>query len=233
MVILSDLHNHPYAVHECPHRCQRMPSRVGTTVPRRFRFHTRLKSIHELILATVTTNTTKFYCKSFVVLASRSLPIVSRPSRLPRCQYDVATISWADHADVHDFSDGRDRDRQIGTVWPGLNRGVRGLESRPGWCYFPLYKVFVVSRTTVYGRNGCCCQRTVDISYVTLRPRQNGRHFTDDILKCIFLNENNWIWIRISLKFVPKVPINNIPALVQIMAWRRPGEKPLSEPMMI
>ena len=26
-----------------------------------------------------------------------------------------------------------------------------------------------------------------------------------------------------SLKFVPKGPINNIPALVQIMAWRRPG----------
>ena len=56
----------------------------------------------------------------------------------------------------------------------------------------------------------------------TLRPRQNGCHFTDDIFKCIFLNENVWIPIKISLKFVPKGPINNIPALVQIMAWRRP-----------
>ena len=37
----------------------------------------------------------------------------------------------------------------------------------------------------------------------------------------------------ISLKFVPKGPINNIPALVQIMAWRRPGDKPISEPMMV
>ena len=36
-----------------------------------------------------------------------------------------------------------------------------------------------------------------------------------------------------SLKFVPKGPINNIPALVQIMTWRRPGDKPLSEPMMV
>ena len=36
----------------------------------------------------------------------------------------------------------------------------------------------------------------------------------------------------ISLKFVPKGPINNIPALVQIMAWRQTGDKPLSEPMM-
>ena len=38
--------------------------------------------------------------------------------------------------------------------------------------------------------------------------------------------------IKISLKFVPKGPINNIPALVQIMAWQRPGAKPFSEPMM-
>ena len=67
----------------------------------------------------------------------------------------------------------------------------------------------------------------------TLRPRQNGRHFPDDIFKCILLNENVWFPIKFSLMFVPKGPINNIPALVQIMAWRRPGDKPLSEPMMV
>ena len=66
----------------------------------------------------------------------------------------------------------------------------------------------------------------------TLRPRQNGRHFADDSFKCIFLNENVWFSIKISLKFVPKGLINNIPALVQIMAWRRPGDRPLSEPML-
>ena len=65
-----------------------------------------------------------------------------------------------------------------------------------------------------------------------LRPRQNGRHFPDDLSKCIFLTENVWILIRISLKFVSKGPINNNPALVQIMAWRRPGDKPLSGPRM-
>ena len=67
----------------------------------------------------------------------------------------------------------------------------------------------------------------------TLGPRQNGRHFANDIFKCIFLNENVWISIKISLKFVPKGPINNIPSLFQIMAWRRPGDKPLSEAMMV
>ena len=67
----------------------------------------------------------------------------------------------------------------------------------------------------------------------TLRPRQNGRHFADDVFKCNFLNENAWIPIKISLKFVPEGSINNIPALVQIMAWRRPGDKPLFEPMLV
>ena len=53
-----------------------------------------------------------------------------------------------------------------------------------------------------------------------------------DIFKCISLNENVWIPIEISLKFVPKGHINNIPALVEIMALRRPGDKTLSEPMI-
>ena len=71
------------------------------------------------------------------------------------------------------------------------------------------------------------------VLFNTLSPRQNGRNFADDIFKRIFLNENVWIPIKISLKFVPKGPINNIPVLVQMMAWRRPGDKPLSEPMTI
>ena len=57
--------------------------------------------------------------------------------------------------------------------------------------------------------------------------------FPDDIFKCISLNEYVWISIEISLKYVPTGSINNITALVQIMAWCRPGDKPLSEPMMV
>ena len=55
----------------------------------------------------------------------------------------------------------------------------------------------------------------------------------DDIFKCIFLNGNLLISLEISLKFVPGIRINNIPALVHIMAGRRPGDKPLFEPMMV
>ena len=50
-----------------------------------------------------------------------------------------------------------------------------------------------------------------------MRARETARKSPDDIL----------------LSFVPMGPINNIPALDQIMAWRRPGDKPLSEPMMM
>ena len=65
-----------------------------------------------------------------------------------------------------------------------------------------------------------------------LRPRKNCRHLASGIFKCIFLNENAWISLQISLKFVRKVKINNNPALVQIMAWCRTGSKALSEPLM-
>ena len=57
--------------------------------------------------------------------------------------------------------------------------------------------------------------------------------FQNDILKWIFLNESVWISIKISLKFVPRGLINNIPPLVQIVAWHQPGNKPLYEPIMV
>ena len=62
----------------------------------------------------------------------------------------------------------------------------------------------------------------------SLRPRQNRRHFPD-IFKCILLKENKWISINMSTKLVPKGPINNIPALVQLTAWCRLSDKSLSD----
>ena len=59
----------------------------------------------------------------------------------------------------------------------------------------------------------------------TLRLKQNGCHFPENIFKYIFWNEIVWISIKISLKFVPECPVKNIPALVQIMAWHWPGNK--------
>ena len=68
------------------------------------------------------------------------------------------------------------------------------------------------------------------LSVNTLTP--DGWHFADNILKGILFNENCYIFIKISLKYVRKGPIDTNLALVQIMAWGRTGDKPLSEPMM-
>ena len=54
---------------------------------------------------------------------------------------------------------------------------------------------------------------------------------TDDIFKFI-LNESVWISITISLKFIPKGPIDYKSALVQVMAWHRTGKKPSPESML-
>ena len=62
--------------------------------------------------------------------------------------------------------------------------------------------------------------------------RRHRTHYDVTVMKCIFLNENVWILIKISLKFVPKCPFNNNPSLVLVTAWRRTGDEPLSEPMM-
>ena len=53
------------------------------------------------------------------------------------------------------------------------------------------------------------------------------RHFQMHFL------ENVWISIKFSSKFVPRGQINNVPSLFQIIVWCRPGDKPLSEPMMV
>ena len=78
-----------------------------------------------------------------------------------------------------------------------------------------------------------CVKRCDSVNVNTLRPRQDGRHFADDIFTCNFFNENCCILIKFSLKYVRKGPIDNNAALVQIMAWRRSGDKPLSEPIII
>ena len=71
------------------------------------------------------------------------------------------------------------------------------------------------------------------VDFNALEPRQNVRHSGDDVFKCIFLKGNVSISLKMSLKFVPMVPISNTPSLLQILARRRAGDKPLSEPMMV
>ena len=62
---------------------------------------------------------------------------------------------------------------------------------------------------------------------------QNGRHFTDDIFRSNFINEKLCILIKISLMVVPKGLIDSKSALVQVAAWRRTGDTPLPEEVLI
>ena len=107
-----------------------------------------------------------------------------------------------------------------------VNNGEAGDLRRPLWRHCNAVRV--------------CNQSTSVLSHLygallinTLRTRQNGRYLPDDIFKGILLNENVWILIIISLKFLHNGLTNNMPTLIQIMACRRPGDKPLSEPMMV
>ena len=68
------------------------------------------------------------------------------------------------------------------------------------------YVVHEVNTVCLFTVPPCLCMWDIN----SLRPRQNGRHFVDDIFKCIFLNKNVWIPITISLKFVPKGPTDNM-----------------------
>ena len=79
--------------------------------------------------------------------------------------------------------------------------------------------------TTIY-------QESLILIFNSCPPGQNGRHFTDDVFKYIFLNDMFNISIQISLKFVPKGPIDKYSALVQVIAWHGTGDKPLPEPML-
>ena len=96
--------------------------------------------------------------------------------------------------------------------------------------------VWIFSGVHLYGCNWQTSKAIMEYLYKilnTLRLWQDCRHFANDIFKCIFLKGNVRISLKISVKLVPKVQINNIPALVQIMAWRRPGYKSLYGPMLI
>ena len=83
----------------------------------------------------------------------------------------------------------------------------------------------------------CCVLLSLDYIFAwwlnSYSLDKNGRHFGRRHFQMRFLDDNVRISIKISLKFVPKGPIKNITALVQIMAWHLRGDKPLSESMMV
>ena len=75
---------------------------------------------------------------------------------------------------------------------------------------------------------------TIQSAHVACMRRLHFQHIgAETNLLPFSRNKNVWISLKISPKVVPEVRINSIPAFVQIMAWCRLGDKPLSEPMMV
>ena len=121
--------------------------------------------------------------------------------------------------------------KREGTTKLIFHRRRRTLHLGVLWCPLTRNATKGQKRGRIY--TFCLCIYAVRTIINSLRPRQNGRHFPDDIFNRISLNENVWIPIKIPLKLVPKGPINIFVALVQIMVWCRLGDKPLYEPRMV
>ena len=145
----------------------------------------------------------------------------------------TATVSWHDpyHSSVFQWC----------TLW--LKIKISKLELS---LIFATHPVFCKSRHGKQEFSNACAitesfdnSESMDISYQQNHmyfeqmeakikwPTFCRRHFQMGFLGWKYMNFD---WY--SLKFVPISPIN-IPALVQIIAWRQPGDKPLSEPMMV
>ena len=66
---------------------------------------------------------------------------------------------------------------------------------------------------------------------VFMKQHIYANNMAADIFRCIFLNKDNRIPIQISIKLIAKSPINYKPVFVQVMAWRRTGDKTFHQPI--
>ena len=122
------------------------------------------------------------------------------------------------------------------TVCPSTSTYVTAYAPKPQSCCDicrPFWLPVASETPFILAVNGSLYSWYALIYFNTLRPRKMTDISQTTFSNVFCFNENAWIPIQISLKFVPKGPISNIPALVRIMAWRRPGDKPLSGPMMV
>ena len=89
----------------------------------------------------------------------------------------------------------------------------------------PIYMLYFYSNILVHDKHRRWCYNISRIFSQHWGREKNGRHFQMTF-------SNVFSWIKISLEFVLRGPINNTPALVQKIAWRRPGDKTLFEQMI-
>ena len=121
-------------------------------------------------------------------------------------------------------------DRKLGPVGiPPISAVGKNMHG----CFCNMFNLRFSNSATVwyslskFGHMHLCKSTQTHNEAETKWPSFHRRHFQSH-----FLKSNYCILIQISLKFVYKGPINNNPALVQMMAWCWTGDKPSSEAMM-
>ena len=121
--------------------------------------------------------------------------------------------------------------------WPTVTKWVAVLTFQSSWRWSPTVQIWRLRHSPQWPYNNSlgkihkiCIFYYHDFQLLTHLPLNKMATIFADIFKWIFLNENHRIEIQISLKFIPRSPIDNKPTLVQVMARRRTGDKPLPEP---
>ena len=110
---------------------------------------------------------------------------------------------------------------------------LSNLSSDVGLCLLKeAASAVMTSETSTTRRSIAIITATEWKSLITMGPRQIAAIFRHHF-QMHFLNENVSISNTILMKYVPYGVIDNDLSLVQIMTWRRTGDKPLSEPMMV
>ena len=194
---------------------------IGTSTIKTRRYHRRLIFIKEIPIMKIPS----IYWDRGLIFPSLSDKFLQNNSNVINCGY---VMTWKCFFVFLAFVNGIRRSPEDSPPTENYKGGASCFPYIKAWT-----KCTTSSRVDGHLRRWCDNSVMAHRLFNTLGSRQNGRHFANDILKYIFLNENIWILLQISLKFVPKVQVNNIAALVQIMAWRQPIDKPLSEPMMV
>ena len=99
------------------------------------------------------------------------------------------------------------------------------------WIYDKIFTIFIRRKGIKSMETRPCCSKPQSTCWQSTHWNRDKMTaiLQTNLFKCIFLNEIVWISNKISLKFFPQ----EIPALVQVMAWHRSGDKPLSEPIMV
>ena len=107
--------------------------------------------------------------------------------------------------------------------YDGASKGGRNLFQTMHTIWKQLYREGKITKV-----NSDCALFT----YINSYPPTKWPPFHRKHIHMHFVNEKLCILIKISWKFVPKGPIHNKPVLVQVMAWRQTGGKPLPEVML-